>query len=172
MPLLFVLFIVMPIAELYVLIQVGTKIGVLNTVLLVFVTAIVGVALLRQQGVAMLFRANQRLQQGELPLEELLSGMMLAFGGALLLTPGFITDAIGFSCLLPWTRAWLVAHLVAKGHVTERGFRFSSGAAAYQRPDFSDRHKAEIHTEKRSTTVIEGEFRREDDWTQKKIENY
>lgn len=163
MPLLFVLFIVMPIAELYVLIQVGTKIGVLNTVLLVFVTAIVGVALLRQQGVAMLFRANQRLQQGELPLEELLSGMMLAFGGALLLTPGFITDAIGFSCLLPWTRTWLIAHLVAKGHVTERGFHFSSGSAGFQRPDFSGQDKAKIHTEKRSTTVIEGEFRREDD---------
>ena len=104
MPVFFFLFIVMPIAELAVLIQVGSVIGVLNTVGLVFLTAVIGAWLLRQQGLATLLRANERLNSGELPAKEVAEGLILAVGGAMLLTPGFITDTFGFLCLLPGSR--------------------------------------------------------------------
>ena len=85
MPVFFFLFIVMPIAELAVLIQVGSVIGVLNTVGLVFLTAVIGAWLLRQQGLATLLRANERLNSGELPAKEVAEGLILAVGGAMLL---------------------------------------------------------------------------------------
>jgi UPF0716 protein FxsA len=99
MPLL--LFIIMPIAEMWILIEVGAKIGALYTIGLVLLTAMVGLALLRKQGISAITRANQKMQTGEVPVEEMMEGIFLAIGGALLLTPGFITDIIGFCCLLP-----------------------------------------------------------------------
>lgn len=129
MRVLFVLFIVMPVVEMAVLIQVGSFIGVLNTIALVLLTAIIGAALLRQQGLATLLRANERMNSGELPAHEVAEGLVLAVGGALLLTPGFVTDAIGFLCLLPGSRHWLVSR--ALKHLTVSGgaayFRFSAG---------------------------------------------
>lgn len=131
---LFVLFVVLPVIEMVVLIKVGSLIGVLNTVALVLLTAILGAALLRQQGLATLLRANQRLNSGELPAKEVAEGLILAVGGALLLTPGFVTDAIGFACLLPVTRnlfvRQVIKHLVVVGggrSGTSFGSGFSSG---------------------------------------------
>lgn len=125
----FVLFIVMPVVEMAVLIQVGSFIGVLNTIALVLLTAIIGAALLRQQGLATLLRASERMNSGELPAQEVAEGLVLAVGGALLLTPGFVTDAIGFLCLLPGSRQWLVSR--ALKHLTVSGgtdyFHFSAG---------------------------------------------
>ncbi|MEC8523524.1 MAG: FxsA family protein, partial [Pseudomonadota bacterium] len=100
MPLL-IIFILVPMAELAVLIKVGSAIGVLWTLALIFLTAIIGVHLLRQQGLATLMKANERMQQGALPAQELAEGFLLALAGALLLTPGFLTDAFGFSLLMP-----------------------------------------------------------------------
>ena len=99
MRLLLLLFVIIPIIELWILIEVGSKLGVLTTILLVFLTGIIGVMLLRQQGMSTLLRVNQQMEQGQLPVKEILEGVMLAVGGALLLTPGFITDTIGFTCL-------------------------------------------------------------------------
>ncbi|MEE2764728.1 FxsA family protein [Marinobacter sp.] len=123
------LFIVMPIAEMAVLIKVGGLIGVLNTVGLVLLTAVIGAWLLRQQGLATLLRANQRLNSGELPAKEVAEGLILAVGGALLLTPGFITDTVGFLCLLPGTRHWLAAQALKRMVVSgqSRGFHFRAG---------------------------------------------
>ena len=109
MGVLFLMFIVLPVVEMVVLIQVGTAIGLLNTIGLVLLTAIIGAALLRQQGLATLLKANQRLNSGELPAKEVAEGLILAVGGALLLTPGFVTDTFGLICLLPFTRHWLGA---------------------------------------------------------------
>ena len=103
MPLLFI-FILVPMIELAVLIKVGSHIGVLWTLALIFLTAIIGVTLLRAQGLATLMRAGQRLQEGQLPAQELAEGFLLALAGALLITPGFVTDAIGFTLLLPGVR--------------------------------------------------------------------
>ena len=97
-------FIVLPILEMYVLIKVGGNLGALNTVLLVLLTALIGVALLRVQGFRTLMNVKNKLGVAQLPAEEIITGIFLAIGGALLLTPGFITDIIGFLCLIPSTR--------------------------------------------------------------------
>ena len=113
MRLLLPLFIITPILEIALLIQVGGMIGLLPTVALVVLTAVVGIALLRQQGFSTWLRLQQRLATGELPATELVEGAMLLVGGALLLTPGFVTDAIGFSCLIPVLRRPLARRLIA-----------------------------------------------------------
>ena len=104
-------FIVLPILEMYILIEVGGFIGALNTIGLVLLTALLGLILLRQQGFRTLLNARNKLMQAELPTEELVTGIFLAVGGALLLTPGFVTDFIGFMCLLPFTRRFLMAQI-------------------------------------------------------------
>ncbi|WP_203300296.1 FxsA family protein [Marinobacter sediminum] len=126
------LFIVMPVAEMAVLIKVGGIIGVLNTIGLVLLTAVIGAWLLRQQGLATLLKANQRLNSGELPAKEVAEGLILAVGGALLLTPGFITDTIGFLCLLPGSRHWLASQALKRMVVSgqSRGFHFRAGGGA------------------------------------------
>lgn len=105
---LFSSFIVLPILEMYVLIKVGGNLGALNTVLLVLLTALIGVALLRVQGFRTLMNAKNKLGMAQLPAEEMITGIFLAIGGALLLTPGFITDIFGFLCLVPLTRRILL----------------------------------------------------------------
>ena len=101
-------FIVLPILEMYVLIKVGGNLGALNTVLLVLLTALIGIALLRVQGFRTLMNAKNKLGMAQLPAEEMITGIFLAIGGALLLTPGFITDIFGFLCLVPLTRRILL----------------------------------------------------------------
>jgi UPF0716 protein FxsA len=107
-PLILVLFLAVPIVEIYLLIQVGQVIGAGWTILLVVLTAVIGVWLLRIQGLSTLTRAQQKLQANEMPAREILEGMALVVAGALLLTPGFFTDAIGFLLLFPPTRIALV----------------------------------------------------------------
>ena len=113
-PVLVFLFFAVPIAEIYLLIQVGQAIGAGWTVLLVVATAVVGVALLRVQGLSTLLRAQEKLRRNELPAREMLEGMALVVAGALLLTPGFFTDTIGFLLLFPPTRAWLASALASR----------------------------------------------------------
>jgi UPF0716 protein FxsA len=105
--LLFVLFIVVPIAELYVLIQVGQTIGVLPTIALLIVDSLLGAWLLRREG-AKAWRAFRRaLDERRVPAREVADGALVLFGGALLLTPGFLSDILGLLCILPPTRAGL-----------------------------------------------------------------
>ena len=101
-------FIVLPILEMYVLISVGSNIGAFNTILLVLLTALIGLALLRVQGFRTLINARNKLGMAQLPAEEMITGIFLAIGGALLLTPGFITDLFGLLCLVPLTRRFLL----------------------------------------------------------------
>lgn len=108
MPLLaLILFIVLPIAELWVIIEVGQAIGVLPTLALLVLDGFVGAALARSQGRTVWQRFNRALSEGRVPARETLDGAMIILGGALLLAPGFITDVIGFALLLPPTRALL-----------------------------------------------------------------
>jgi UPF0716 protein FxsA len=113
-PLLAVLFLAVPIVEIYLLIQVGQVIGAGWTILLVVLTAVIGVALLRVQGLSTLNRAQQKLAHNELPAREILEGMGLLVAGALLLTPGFFTDTIGFLLLFPPTRMLLVSTVASR----------------------------------------------------------
>lgn len=113
-PLIAIIFLVVPIIEIYLLIQVGQVIGAGWTILLVVLTAVIGVWLLKLQGLSTLSRAQQKLQANELPAREILEGMGLVVAGALLLTPGFFTDAIGFLLLFPPTRIWLVKGIASR----------------------------------------------------------
>ena len=110
MPLL--LFILIPSIEMWILIEVGGWIGALPTIGLVVLTATIGLSLLKQQGLSTLMRARLKMDEGAIPASELVSGVMIAVGGALLLTPGFVTDALGFALLIPQTRQWLLFKLI------------------------------------------------------------
>jgi UPF0716 protein FxsA len=107
MPLLVLLFIfiVVPLAELYVIFKVGEAIGVPLTILLLAVDSVVGSLLLKSQGRAVWRRFSETMAAGRMPHREVLDGVMVIFGGAFLITPGFITDVIGLVLLLPPTRA-------------------------------------------------------------------
>ncbi len=102
---LVLIFIVLPIAELYVIIKVGGAIGVPLTIALLIADSFLGVALLRSQGRAAWRRFNETLAAGRVPAREVFDGTMIILGGAFLLTPGFITDAVGLLLLIPPTRA-------------------------------------------------------------------
>ena len=115
---LLLLFVVMPIIEMWLLIQVGAEIGPLYTISLVLLTAVIGAQLLRQQGFATLWRGRRKLEEGQLPAQEIAEGIILAVSGALLLTPGFVTDAIGFAGLFPPSRALLGQLLLSKLLIT------------------------------------------------------
>ena len=101
---LFLLFAVIPVAEIYVLVSVGGAIGVLPTVALVLLTALAGAHLARMQGLAVMMRIRENLAQGFMPAEELLDGLLIFLAGMTLLTPGFLTDIMGLLILLPATR--------------------------------------------------------------------
>ena len=105
LPLLLVLFIVVPIVELAVIIQVGSAIGVLPTIAILVADSILGSVLMRSQGRAAWRRFNEAIARGRPPAREVLDGVLVIFGGALLLTPGFATDIAGLLLLLPPTRA-------------------------------------------------------------------
>jgi len=106
------LFMLIPIVEMWILIEVGGWIGALPTIGLVVLTATIGLSLLKKQGLSTLLRARRKMDEGAIPASELVSGVMIAVGGALLLTPGFVTDALGFALLIPQTRKWLLFKLI------------------------------------------------------------
>lgn len=114
-PLLVFLFLAVPLLEIYLFIQVGGWIGVWPTIGLVVLTAIVGTFLLRWQGLVTLARVRRSVDAGQIPAREMLEGVFLVFGGALLLTPGFFTDAVGLACLLPAARGLMADWLVSRG---------------------------------------------------------
>lgn len=131
----FLIFVLFPLLELWLLIKVGAAIGPLTTVALTIFTAMVGVALLRLQGLSALASAQAKLAAGESAADELVGGVFLALGGLLLLVPGFITDFLGLLCLTPGLRHGLVALMLKRA-------RFRTAHTGASR-------------------VIEGEYRRE-----------
>jgi UPF0716 protein FxsA len=141
--LLFLAFLLIPLVEIYVLIQVGGLIGALPTVLAVVGTAVLGATLIRAQGLTTFARMRGAMDRGEVPAVEMLEAACLLVAGALLLTPGFVTDAIGFALLLPPLRRTAVVGLLERTVV---------------------RHARAGPSERGSVrgTVIEGEYRREE----------
>jgi UPF0716 protein FxsA len=116
MPFLFLLalFVVVPILEIYVIIQVGQAIGALWTIVLLIVDSIVGSLLMKSQGRAAWRRFQQALAEGRMPAREVLDGVLVVFGGAFLLTPGFCSDIVGAVLLLPPTRALIRRVLIRR----------------------------------------------------------
>jgi len=108
LPLLILLFIAVPLAELYLILQVGDAIGPVWTVLLLAADSVLGSVLLRSQGRTVWRRFNEALASGRMPHREVQDGVAVVFGGAFLITPGFIADVVGLLLLLPPTRAVIV----------------------------------------------------------------
>lgn len=148
MPLLFfIFFIAAPIAELWVLIAVGSEIGALATIALLFLTAIAGLALIRYQGISTLLRATRRMSSGELPGREMGEGLLLGVAGLLLLLPGFISDGLALVFLVPGLWRWMLRRLMKRMTVVHGGNPHQRGG------DSPDSHRRQ---------TIEGEYRRED----------
>jgi UPF0716 protein FxsA len=143
---LFLLFIGVPLVEIYFLIKVGGVVGAIPTVFLVVFTAMLGVLLLRFQGISTMQRVQATLARGEVPAVPMLEGALLLVAGALLLTPGFVTDSLGFLLLIPPLRQHLVRAWLRRFIVPPRG-----GPGGPRPP------------EDRGPRTLEGEFRREDD---------
>lgn len=101
------LFVVVPIIELMLLIQLGQIVGLMPTLALVVLTGVGGAALARAEGLRVFFQFQRELAQGRLPGQALLDGISVLIGGAFLLTPGVLTDLVGFSLLLPFSRRWI-----------------------------------------------------------------
>jgi len=142
---LFVMFLTVPLVEIYVLLEVGSLIGALPTVGAVVLTAVIGAALVRVQGFSTVMRIRASLEGGELPAVALLEGAFLLVAGALLLTPGFVTDAMGFAFLYPPCRLFLIQHLLIE--------KLMEAQRRAHDPE--------------GRTVIEGEYRREEEKTGK-----
>lgn len=156
------LFIIIPIIEIYLLITVGGYIGAFWTVMLVIATAVIGVNLLRYQGLATLGRAQKSMSQGMMPAMEMMEGLCLAVGGALLITPGFITDSIGFICLIPATRRALIRYILANATVKMGGIHAQQGfySSSHQGP--SQAHDS-TRPKVSSGRTFEGEYTKKDD---------
>jgi len=143
------LFLIFPLAELYVLIKVGSSIGALATILLLMLGGIAGVLLMRLAGFATAWRARERLARGELPEREMLQGMLMAIGGGLFFLPGFISDALALVILFPPTRKLLF------GALTRR-----IEARAQRQRAFNEDMQARSGPQR--PNVIEGEWERRD----------
>lgn len=121
---LLILFIIVPIVELYILVEVGQQIGALNTIAIVIITGIAGASFARSQGTQILYKIRSTMNEGQIPGKELLQGVMILAGGIMLLTPGFITDILGLTLIFPLTRQFYMNVALAyfrKRFTTYRG---------------------------------------------------
>ncbi len=138
-----VLFVGVPLFELYLLMKVGGEIGAIPTITLSVFTAVLGGLLVRTQGFATAMKVRQAMDRGEVPAEQMLEAVLLLMAGMLLLLPGFVTDVVGFLCLVPTVRRLLVSGFFKRAKVTQASSPGARGAPPGQR-------------------IIEGEYRRED----------
>jgi UPF0716 protein FxsA len=158
-----ILFVVIPLVELYFLIVIGGMIGAVWTVVLVLVTAVIGVNLLRLQGMSTLGRAQRTMESGQIPAMEMMEGVALAVAGVLLITPGFITDTVGFLCLIPASRQAIIRFLMARAAMHTHYDGFQSGYHHTRKWPHDDEHKPDNPSDKPKVgRTIEGEYRRED----------
>ncbi len=162
---LLLLFIVMPIVEIGVLINVGSWLGLWPTLAIVILTAVLGTWMLRQQSAATMMQAQDRLRAGELPAQQIFEGVLLLIGGVLLLTPGFVTDGIGFACLMPWSRRWLAATIAERSKggsmfINVNGSTINPGATPG--PSVSPGAAPRQRPSNQTGDVIEGDYREVD----------
>jgi UPF0716 protein FxsA len=156
------LFIAIPLIELYFIIKVGSLIGAFWTVVLVVLTAVIGVNLLRMQGFNTLRRAQMNMAQGQMPAMEMLEGMMLAIAGVLLLTPGFLTDTIGFLCLIPATRQALIRSILSNSNIQMSGFSAGQRSPGPNQGAGPSVHRESPQSGRHVGNTIEGEYKRKD----------
>ena len=114
---LLLIFITLPILELAVLLRLDDAIGLFQTIVLIFLTGIVGAWLVRQQGISIIFKIKKEISDGNMPAKEMIDGVMILIAGAVLVTPGLITDIFGFLLLIPYTRNFIrqwIRHRIEK----------------------------------------------------------
>jgi len=123
---LLILFVIVPVTELYILIEVGKKIGSLTTIGIIILTGIIGAYLVKGQGFMILKKIQNDLNEGIMPGDSLIQGAIILAGGILLLTPGFVTDIIGFIFLIPVSRNIVKKYLLKwlKGKIKEGNFYY------------------------------------------------
>lgn len=154
-----ILFLVIPVIEIFFLIKVGEVIGAFPTIILVVLTAVIGAGLLRQQGLSTLARFQQNMGKGKIPAKEIVEGVLLAVGGALLMTPGFVTDTMGFLCLLPFSRQAIASEIVKRSaHKMKDGINAQMGGFTYQSYTQSSNPNND-----RDDNIYEGEYTEVDD---------
>tara|TARA_Y100001001_G_C7923691_1_gene279588 strand:- start:14 stop:469 length:456 start_codon:yes stop_codon:yes gene_type:complete len=146
---IFPIFVVVTLAEIYVLVSVGDAIGAWSTILLVIITALIGSTLLKQQGWSIMAKAQQSIAEGRTPALEMLEGVVILVSGVLLLTPGFITDGLGLLGLMPWSRSYFINHFLEKN--AERVFSQRNSV-------FINRTKSSETKTANKDEPIEGEF--------------
>jgi UPF0716 protein FxsA len=151
------LFLLLPIAELIVLIEVGSEIGALAVIGLLAAGVFAGLALLRGRGMASLMGARSRLASSDQPGQDVVDRMLLTFGGLLLVIPGFITDAFSLVFLLPWSRRALVRRLLSAG-----GFQAFGGMPGGSFTVFRSASRSQTRT-REGGQIVEGEVLREAD---------
>jgi len=115
---IFLVFIFIPLIEIAIFISIGSEIGILNTIAIILITALVGIFLIRRQGINLLFSAQRNMSQGIMPTEEIKGGIFLLISGLLLITPGFFTDCIGFAMFLKPVQNFVTSK--AKGYFQSR----------------------------------------------------
>lgn len=166
---LFLLFVVVPIIEIAVLMQVGSLIGAWPTVAIVIITAWLGAKNVKAQGLATVQNLQHKMAQGEAPSEEIVAGLLLLVAGVLLVTPGFVTDAFGLSLLIPQVRLGLVKNVqkhISMQTVGNAGFTYTSYTNQSANQSFEqdepvdsfEQAKQHIH----QGQTIDGEYERKD----------
>ena len=153
---LVILFILVPIVEIAVFIQVGDILGLSTTLLIVLITAVLGVNLLKQQGVKAWQDIQKSIAEGKMPAIEMASAAQLLFAGGLLLTPGFVTDIVGFLLMVPQIRIIIAEKIIKRGIVrtVPEHFNFTN--------QHSDKSHNGFRSSQKSGRTIEGEFEEKD----------
>jgi len=162
---LFLLFTTIPVLEIYLLFQVGGEIGILNTISIVILTGIVGAWLAKREGRAVFVEMNKSLQSGKEPTDLILQGFLVFAGGLLLLTPGFVTDILGFSFVFPGTRHAYIGVLKAyfKRAVASGTVKFYSNTNVYTQRTQGPPRPEDFQRPNRGPNVIDVESERIDD---------
>ncbi len=143
------LFVGIPLFELYFLIEVGSEIGALPTIFLTIFTAVLGGFLVRMQGFSTALRVRDAVDRGEVPAVEMMEGVMLLVCGVLLLLPGFFTDAVGFICLIPQARRGMIVWMLKRTQVIQPAPGQGAGPGQDEQA--------------RSGRVLEGEYKRDEE---------
>lgn len=158
---LFVLFVIIPIIEIAVLMQVGAWLGAWPTIAIVVITAWLGAKNVKQQGIATLQSVQTKMANGEAPSDEIVAGLLLLVAGVLLVTPGFVTDFFGLSLLIPQVRTTLIK--AVQSQLTAAAVTQSQSFSFHHQTSF---HQSEIERDKQPGNnqgqTIEGEFERKD----------
>jgi UPF0716 protein FxsA len=172
--LLFVLFIIIPIIEIFVLMQVGAILGVWPTIAMVIFTAWLGAKYVRQQGISTLNSVQTKIAEGQMPSDEIVTALMLLVAGVLLVTPGFVTDFLGLSLLIPAVRhaiAGSVMSHISSNNTSQQSFQFHSHShgqnqnQSQNQDDFSKQPESPFQENiqpPHQGQTLDGEFERKD----------